>query len=119
MITRESLLNDIARTDRQMMTLLETLSDEQLTVPYEPGINPPVWEIGHAAFFYEFFLLRRLSFCCGPARGQLFRSGRGHRRLRHLSERVHLDRRWILCGRRSFGHLNVGSQRSLYRNGLQ
>lgn len=60
MITRESLQKDIDRTDRQMMTLLESLSDEQLRVPYQPGINPPVWEIGHAAFFYEFFLLRRL-----------------------------------------------------------
>lgn len=60
MITRESLLNDIDRTDRQMMTLLETLGEDQLAVPYEPGINPPVWEIGHSAFFYEFFLLRRL-----------------------------------------------------------
>ena len=60
MITRESLLADIDRTDRQMMTLIEELSDEQLAVPYEPGINPPVWEAGHTAFFFEYFLLRRL-----------------------------------------------------------
>ncbi len=65
MITRETLLNEIAATDRRMMTLIETLEDEQLTVPYEPGINPPVWEVGHAAFFYEFFLLRRL-YGCSP-----------------------------------------------------
>ncbi len=53
MITRESLLADIDRAARQMMTLIQELSDEQLTVPYEPGINPPVWEAGHTAFFYE------------------------------------------------------------------
>jgi len=60
MITRESLLSDIARTDRQMMILLESLSDKELAVPCEPGINPPIWEAGHTAFFYEHFLLRRL-----------------------------------------------------------
>lgn len=60
MTTRESLLADIVRTDRQMMILLESLSGEQLAVPCEPGINPPFWEAGHAAFFYEYFLLRRL-----------------------------------------------------------
>jgi iron(II)-dependent oxidoreductase len=36
------------------------LSGEQLAVPYEAGINPPIWELGHAAFFYECFILRAL-----------------------------------------------------------
>lgn len=43
-----------------MVTLLEDLSDDQLDVPYRKGINPPIWEMGHSAFFYEYFLLRRL-----------------------------------------------------------
>lgn len=60
MITQESLLAEIARTDTQMMILLESLGDEELVVPCEPGINPPVWEAGHVAFFYEYFLLRHL-----------------------------------------------------------
>jgi iron(II)-dependent oxidoreductase len=59
-MNRESLLTEIDRTDRRMITLLRELSDEQLEVPYGTGINPPVWELGHTAFFYEFFLLRRL-----------------------------------------------------------
>ncbi len=60
MITTEHLLNEIDRVDGRMMALLGDLNDEQLAVPCEPGINPPVWEVGHAAFFYEYFLLRRL-----------------------------------------------------------
>ena len=60
MITQESILAEIARTDTQMMILLESLSDEELVVPCEPGINPPVWEAGHVAFFYEYLLLRHL-----------------------------------------------------------
>ncbi len=42
------------------MILIDELSVEELAVPCEPGINPPIWEVGHAAFFYEYFLLRRL-----------------------------------------------------------
>ncbi len=60
MLTQVSLLKSIGHTDRQMMALLDGLSDTQLSVPCSPGINPPIWEIGHAAYFYEFFLLRRL-----------------------------------------------------------
>ncbi len=41
-----------------MRELVEGLSEAQLAVPYERGINPPLWELGHAAFFYEYFLLR-------------------------------------------------------------
>ena len=58
MNTKESLLEELDRTDRRTRELLEDLSDEQLAVPYERGINPPLWELGHAAFFYEYFLLR-------------------------------------------------------------
>ena len=28
--------------------------------PKLPGVNPLRWEIGHIAYFYEFFILRRL-----------------------------------------------------------
>ena len=61
MSSQESLLQSIAHTNRQMMALIDDLDDEQLDVPYEQGINPPIWEVGHSAFFYEFFLLRSLS----------------------------------------------------------
>ncbi len=60
MISPDQLLATIDRVDRQMMALIDDLNDEQLAVPFERGINPPIWEMGHSAFFYEFFLLRSL-----------------------------------------------------------
>ena len=56
----DSILRSLDLADARLMSLIESLDGEQLRVPYEPGINPPVWEVGHAAFFYEYFLLRRL-----------------------------------------------------------
>ena len=55
-----NLVAELDNTDRRTRALIEDLTDEQLAVPYEPGINPPIWELGHAAFFYEYFLLREL-----------------------------------------------------------
>jgi iron(II)-dependent oxidoreductase len=66
MNTKTELLEELDRTDRRTLELLDSLDDEQLNVPYEPGINPPVWELGHAAFFYEYFVLRALDHT-GPA----------------------------------------------------
>ena len=34
----------VGQPDRQMKILLETLSNDQLVIPYEPGVNPPVWQ---------------------------------------------------------------------------
>lgn len=61
---QEELLRSIDHTHLQMVALIDDLEEKQLKVPYERGINPPVWEVGHSAFFYEFFLLRPL---CGRA----------------------------------------------------
>ncbi|MDH3592404.1 MAG: DinB family protein, partial [Planctomycetota bacterium] len=54
------LLRELNTTDRRMLALIDGLSDDQLAVPYEAGINPPIWELGHAAFFTEYFFLRPL-----------------------------------------------------------
>jgi iron(II)-dependent oxidoreductase len=43
---------------RRILALIESLDEARLRLPYHAGINPPVWEGGHAAFFYEVFLLR-------------------------------------------------------------
>lgn len=59
-MTRDELLRRLVDTDRRTRQMIDGLSPEQLSVPYERGINPPIWEIGHAVFFYEIFLLRRL-----------------------------------------------------------
>ncbi len=60
MNTQGELAAELERTDRRTRELLADLDDEQLAVPYHRGINPPIWELGHAAFFYEYFLLREL-----------------------------------------------------------
>ena len=39
-------------------SLLGDLTPEQWRVPYLPGINPPLWEYGHVAWFTERWLLR-------------------------------------------------------------
>ncbi|MCP5279756.1 MAG: ergothioneine biosynthesis protein EgtB [Thiobacillus sp.] len=42
----------------RQVALIDSLDEGQQAMPYHPGINPPLWEGGHAAFFYETFLLR-------------------------------------------------------------
>lgn len=58
--TRSDLLRELEETDQRTRLLIEDLSDQQLAVPYHRGINPPIWEVGHSAFFYEYFLLREV-----------------------------------------------------------
>ena len=55
-----ALRQELDKTDRRTRELIDDLSAEQLDVPYHRGINPPIWELGHSAFFYEYFLLRKL-----------------------------------------------------------
>ncbi|YCM46388.1 SUMF1/EgtB/PvdO family nonheme iron enzyme [Verrucomicrobiaceae bacterium 227] len=59
MDTHPEIARELETVDRRSRELLADLSDEQLRVPYERGINPPIWELGHSAFFYEYFLLRK------------------------------------------------------------
>lgn len=42
------------------LELVNDLSDEQMRVPLLGIINPPVWEIGHVAWFQEKWVLRHL-----------------------------------------------------------
>lgn len=51
---------DAAFTDahRRTWAILRDLSPAQWQVPYDPGINPPLWEYGHVAWFTEHWVLR-------------------------------------------------------------
>ncbi len=60
MNTQQSLLSALDHSFERALTLLNNLGASQLEVPYSPGINPPVWEMGHAAFFFEHFILQKL-----------------------------------------------------------
>ncbi|MBF8270771.1 MAG: protein of unknown function DUF323, partial [Gammaproteobacteria bacterium] len=51
------ILND---THTRTMELVAGLDREQLLGPKLPSVNPLLWEIGHAAWFYEQFILRSL-----------------------------------------------------------
>ena len=44
---------------QRTLELIEGLSPEQLIGPKLPIVNPTQWEIGHVAWFYEHFILRR------------------------------------------------------------
>ncbi|SFR82388.1 iron(II)-dependent oxidoreductase [Marinobacter daqiaonensis] len=54
------LLSLLEETRDRTLAMVDTLADEQLQVPYHPGVNPPLWEMGHAAFFYEVFVFNLL-----------------------------------------------------------
>ncbi len=60
MNSREEIALELDEVDRRARSLLDDLDESQLAVPYSRGINPPIWELGHVAFFYEYFLLRQL-----------------------------------------------------------
>lgn len=52
-----SLLRDVRS---KTLELVADLSDEQIIGPMLPTVNPPLWEIGHAAWFQEKWALRHL-----------------------------------------------------------
>ena len=45
---------------RRTLALVDGLTPEQLVGPKLPTLNPLIWEIGHVAWFHEFFILRRI-----------------------------------------------------------
>jgi iron(II)-dependent oxidoreductase len=54
------LLADMMQSARQRtLELLGGLTQEQLIGPRLPTVNPLLWEVGHVAWFHEFFILRR------------------------------------------------------------
>jgi gamma-glutamyl hercynylcysteine S-oxide synthase len=45
---------------RRTLELVSDLSDEQLAVPETDTVNPPIWEMGHVAWFQERWALRHV-----------------------------------------------------------
>jgi iron(II)-dependent oxidoreductase len=54
------LISMLTDARERTLALVSDLSEEQLTVPCMDVINPPVWEIGHIAWFQERWALRHL-----------------------------------------------------------
>jgi gamma-glutamyl hercynylcysteine S-oxide synthase len=58
-VTSEQLISTLQSARQRTLELLEGLTAEQLVGPKLPILNPTIWEIGHVAWFYEFFILRQ------------------------------------------------------------
>jgi gamma-glutamyl hercynylcysteine S-oxide synthase len=56
---RVELREGLQQVRAQTLQLIAHLQPEQWQVPYLATINPPLWEIGHIAWFQEYWCLRR------------------------------------------------------------
>ncbi len=61
MNNKQDLILEFKNSHQKLRDLVTTLDKDQLNIPYHPGVNPPIWEIGHVAFFYEEFILKALN----------------------------------------------------------
>jgi len=57
---KAQLLDELELARSRTSELIRSLPEDKLDVPYHPGVNPPLWEMGHAAFFYEVFVFNLL-----------------------------------------------------------
>ena len=55
----QDLIQQLTDARERTCALIDQLSDEQLIGPRLPTINPLRWEIGHTAYFYEYWVLRQ------------------------------------------------------------
>lgn len=60
MNNKADLIHELNNTQQKIVFLINALSDDELKIPYHLGVNPPLWEVGHAAFFFEIFILKAL-----------------------------------------------------------
>ncbi len=58
MVTVKELAEYVSDARERTLELVADLSDEQLLGPRLPIVNPPLWEIGHLAWFQERWVLR-------------------------------------------------------------
>ena len=57
-LDRSALDRALADAHEHTWSLLGDLSPAQWRAAYDPGINPPLWEYGHVAWFTEWWILR-------------------------------------------------------------
>ena len=55
----QTLLEWVHDARAKTFKLVEDLTDEQMMGPKLETVNPLLWEIGHAAYFQELWVLRR------------------------------------------------------------
>ncbi len=54
------IIQMVAEARQRTLDLVADFSDEQMIGPLLPIVNPPLWEIGHVAWFQERWVLRHL-----------------------------------------------------------
>ena len=59
-VSTAHLIENMQDARNRTLELVRDLDDEQLMGPRLPIVNPLRWEIAHAAYFYEYFILRQL-----------------------------------------------------------
>lgn len=59
-VDSRTLIAHVREFRRRTLALVADLDDRQMIGPRLPTVNPPLWEIGHLAWFTEFWLLRHL-----------------------------------------------------------
>jgi iron(II)-dependent oxidoreductase len=58
--TPAALRNDLGLARSRTNALWTELDEKQLTLPYLRIVNPVLWEVGHVAWFQEYWILRHL-----------------------------------------------------------
>ena len=58
-VALDQLVSWAQDAERRARALVVDLNDDQLVGPYLPTVNPLRWEIGHAAWFYSRWVLRK------------------------------------------------------------
>jgi gamma-glutamyl hercynylcysteine S-oxide synthase len=69
-VVRQALLSARARTLALADDFAAALAPSGMRVPYQPTVNPPLWELGHVAWFQEYWIgrnrQRSLGIDCDP-----------------------------------------------------
>ena len=55
---KKNIIEMIEDARNRTLELLQGLDNKQLIGPQLPNVNPLLWEIGHVAFFYDYFILK-------------------------------------------------------------
>ena len=59
-VSTKYLINNLQDARNRTLELVLDLDEKQIIGPKLPYVNPIRWEIGHIAYFYEYFILRKL-----------------------------------------------------------
>lgn len=59
LISKRQLFDELQTTRDQTFSWIAALEEDQFAVPYLETLNPPLWELGHIAWFQEYWCSRQ------------------------------------------------------------